>query len=166
MNTANTAPMMYVSQQSAGVGGDELDCGELGNYGEQKTRTGHGEYDRDHIPSKAALKERARQLNRGRKLTSAQAAAVDKGALSIVIPKAAHRDVSPTYGGRNTEELVEEDADDLAGAAKRDTKDMLKEIDEHADSDCVKAYRKAAREINAKTNDDYDAFLRECLKVK
>ena len=59
-NPANTPTMAYVSQAATGSA-DKLKCGELGNYGEQKGRTGEGKYDRDHIPSKAALKERARR---------------------------------------------------------------------------------------------------------
>ena len=65
MDPANTPPMAYVSQAATGSA-DKLKCGELGNYGEQKGRTGEGKYDRDHIPSKAALKERAKtEFNAG-----------------------------------------------------------------------------------------------------
>ena len=40
----------------------KLKCGEYGKYGALKKKTGGGKLDRDHVPSKAALKERARQL--------------------------------------------------------------------------------------------------------
>ncbi len=133
-------------------------------YGEQKERTGNGEYHRDHIPSKAALKERARQLNGGRALSDARLSAIENQALSVVIPASAHRDVSPTYGGRNAN-LIEDDADNLAGAAKRDTDEMTSEIDDHADKECVKHYRQAAHEINEMTNEDYDDFLKNILKT-
>jgi len=143
----------------------ELDCGEYGTYGDQKKRTGKGKYDRDHIPSKAALKERARQLNDGKDLSPARAAAIDNAASSVAIPKAAHSGVSPTYGGRNSATRVSSDAGDLQGAAKRDTGAMKKELDKHADSDCVEAYKAAAEDIDEKTNEDYDAFLNNILNT-
>jgi len=152
----------YLSSSSL-ASSDTLECGEHGTYGEQKERTGNGEYHRDHIPSKAALKERATQLNGGIKLSPDQAAAIDNQAMSVVIPAAAHREVSPTYGGRNSVSAIQDDADDLAGAAKRDTKEMSSEIDNYADPECAKAYKAAARKINKMTNDDYDDFLQNIL---
>jgi hypothetical protein len=152
----------YLSSSSVAAVSDQLQCGELGSYGEQKERTGNGEYHRDHIPSKAALKERARQLNGGINLSPAQASAIENQASSVVIPAAAHREASPTYGGRNAN-LIEDDANDLAGAAKRDTDDMIGEIDDYADKECAKAYKQAAKEIKKKTNDDYDDFLQNIL---
>ena len=156
--------MPYLSSSAVAATSDELKCGELGTYGEQKERTGNGEYHRDHIPSKAALKERARQLNGGRALSNAQLTAIENQALSVVIPASAHREVSPTYGGRNAN-LIDDDAKDLAGAAKRDTDEMKSEIDEHADKECAKHYNQAAREINKKTNADYDNFLKNILRT-
>jgi uncharacterized Zn-binding protein involved in type VI secretion len=148
--------------QAAGIAGtapsEDLDCGEVGEYGDQKDRTGHGKYHRDHIPSKAALKERAAQLKEA-DLTDAEAKAIENGALSIVIPASAHRGVSPTYGGRNQRALIEKDADGLQAAAKRDTAEMNAQLEEHADSDCVKAYKKAAKKIASITDEEYDAFL-------
>jgi hypothetical protein len=84
--------------------------------------------------------------------------------MSIVIPKSAHQSVSPTYGGRNSE-LMQSDAGDLQGAAKRDTAAMKDELDEHADADCVKAYKAGAKKINKTTNAEYDAFLKKILKT-
>jgi hypothetical protein len=155
----------YLSSASVAATSDTLECGEFGTYGEQLKRTGDGKYHRDHIPSKAALKERARQLNRGRKLSPAQATAIDNAALSVAIPASAHREVSPTYGGRNSDTQIRSDADDLAGAAKRDTKEMKKEIKNHADKECAEYYNGAADEINKMTNDDYDKFLKNILKT-
>ncbi len=154
--------MPYLSSAAVAARSDELECGELGTYGEQLERTGNGDYHRDHIPSKAALKERARQLNGGRKLSSNQLAAIENEATAVVIPASAHREVSPTYGGRNHNK-IDSDADDLAGAAKRDTDEMMAEIDNHADKECVKRYKQAAKEIKKKTNDDYDEFLLNIL---
>lgn len=166
---ANSATMAGAVRTpgSPGAGGaaaNELDCGEMGTYGDQKKRTGKGKYHRDHIPSKAALKKRAQKLNRGKPLSKAQQTAIDNAGLSIVIPAAAHRQVSPTYGGRN-KPIMDTDAKDLQKAAKRDTKAMKKEIDQHADADCVKAYKKAATKINKRTNAQYDAALKKILKT-
>lgn len=159
--------------QAAGIKGtatsDELKCAEVGEYGDQKERTGKGKYHRDHVPSKAALKRRAEQLNMGEKLSSAQASAIDNGALAIVVPAQAHIDVSPTYGGRN-KNLIEVDAggpppgpSKLQEGAKRDVKAMNEALDEHADADCVKAYKAAAKKVTSVTNEEYDAFLQNIL---
>jgi hypothetical protein len=42
---------------------------------------------------------------------------------------------------------------------------MKSEIDDHADKECAKHYRQAAREINKMTNEDYDDFLKNILKT-
>jgi uncharacterized Zn-binding protein involved in type VI secretion len=162
-NAATMAGLLQAIGSPATPDSDKLVCGEVGEYGTQKDRTGDGKYHRDHIPSKAALKKRAEQLNDG-PLSPAQAAAVENLALSVVIPAAAHIGVSPTYGGRN-KELITPDADDLQGAAKRDTAAMSKEIANHADAECAKAYKAAAKKINKITNEQYDNFLLECLAV-
>lgn len=141
----------------------ELKCGEFGQYGDQKKRTGHGKYDRDHIPSKAALKERAKAMFGGMTLTAEHLKAIEDIAMSVVIPKSAHQQVSPTYGGRNTPDQILTDADKPAEAAKRDTKKMREKIAEHADADCVKAYNEAADQIDAMTDDDYDAMIEEAV---
>jgi hypothetical protein len=164
-NAATMAGLLQAIGSPAVPDSDELECGEVGEYGTQKERSGDGKYHRDHIPSKAALKARAAKLN-GRPLTAAQAAAVENFALSVVIPASAHREVSPTYGGRNNEDLIKSDSKDLQGAAKRDTKAMKNGIDEHADADCVKAYKAAAAKVEKITNKEYDTFLKACLKAK
>jgi hypothetical protein len=143
----------------------DLDCGEVGEYGDQKKRTGGGEYHRDHIPSKAALKDRAVQLQMGKALTTTQAAAIENAAISVVIPASAHQGVSPTYGGRNSVERIGEDAGDLKKAAKRDLDDMKKELGDHADADCEKAYAAAAKKIEKISNEDYDNFLMDILET-
>jgi hypothetical protein len=160
--------------QAAGIKGPapegDLKCGEVGEYGDQKDRSGNNQFDRDHIPSKAALKERARLL-KGKALSDEQAKAIEDGALSIVIPKPAHQQVSPTYGGRNSD-LIAEDAggkppkpSNLQEAADRDTKAMEKEIEGHSDADCAKKYKAAAKKVRSVTSEEYDAFLKNILKT-
>lgn len=166
----NAATMAGLAQ-AIGLKGDELnpeelDCGEVGEYGEQKKRSGKNAYDRDHIPSKAALKEAAVKLNGGAKLTTAQTKAVENLAISVVIPKAAHKDVSPTFTWKNQPELIKSDAKNLQKAAQRDTAAMRKGLDKYADEDCVEAYKAAADKIDAIDNKTYDAFLKDCLKAE
>lgn len=55
----------------------KLKCGEHGKYKDQKKKTGEGKFDRDHVPSKAALKKRAQSLLRpGEKLNPKQQKAI------------------------------------------------------------------------------------------
>lgn len=141
----------------------KLKCGESGTYKDLKKSTGDNKYDRDHIPSKAALKKRAEKLNRGRKLTSNQAKAIDNAGWTIAIPKQAHKEVSPTYGGRNNS-LIKDDADDLAKAAQRDIKAMRAKIAKY-DKGCATKYKAETEKIFSKTNADYDKMLRHILKT-
>ncbi|MEM0962676.1 MAG: DUF4150 domain-containing protein [Bacteroidota bacterium] len=162
-NPPNTgATMMGVMQVPSTpvvAGSKSLECGEIGTYGEQKKRTGGGKYHRDHIPSKAALKERAKELNGGEELTTAQKKAIDNGAVSVVIPASAHRQTSPTYGGRN-KGLMGSDKNNLQEAAKRDTAAMRDDIANHCtDQGCIDAYNEAADFIDAIDNKTYDDFL-------
>lgn len=143
-------------------GKKKLKCGEYGKYGDLKKKTGDGKFDRDHIPSKAALKAKAAELKGGR-LTKAEADAIDKAADAVAIPRQAHIDVSPTYG--QTAADAAKDAQDLAGSARRDVEEMLKKIDEYdADGGCKKAYQKAARRVLRKSNEDFVKWLAEVMK--
>ncbi len=141
----------------------KLKCGEGGTYGDLKKKTGDGKFDRDHIPSKAALKEKALEQNLGVELTPAQKRAIDAAGEAIAIPRQAHIDVSPTHGTKNIE-LSKKDAMDLADAAKRDVDEMLKKIDEYdEDGGCKKAYKKAAKKVLSMTNEDYSKMLQKIL---
>ena len=138
-----------------------LKCGEKGKYGDLKKKTGDGKFDRDHIPSKAALKKRAEEL-KGDRLTAAEQKAIDNAGEAIAIPRQAHIDISPTYG--QTGASAAKDASDLAGAAKRDIEAMLDKIDEYdEDGGCKDAYKKAASGILKKTNADFDKILGDIL---
>ena len=137
----------------------KMKCGELNQYGEQQKVSGNNKFDRDHIPSKAALKAKAQQLQ-GKELKPCQAQAIDKGALSIVIPKPAHQQFSPTYG--QSAEEAKNDAKDLQGAAKQDTDAMEKKY--MKDKACAEAYKKAANKIKKITNRQYTKWLKKMLK--
>ena len=133
----------------------EMKCGELNQYGEQKKVSGENKRDRDHIPSKAALKAKAEQMTGG-ELSDCVTSKIDKGALAIVIPKAAHQNASPTYG--QSPASASADAGDLQKAAARDTKAMEKNLGTY-DKGCVKAYKKAARKIRKITNRQYENWI-------
>ena len=140
----------------------QLKCGQYGKYGDLKKQSGDNKFDRDHIPSKAALKERAAEL-KGKPLTPKEKTAIDKAGEAIAIPKQAHIDVSPTYG--QTAADVAKDATDLAGSARRDVEEMLKEIDKYdEDGKCKKAYQKAAAKVLRRSNADFDKILADVLK--
>lgn len=141
-------------------GRKKLKCGEYGKYGDLKRKNGKGKYDRDHIPSKAALKARAEAL-KGEKLTKAEAQAIERWGNSIAVPRQAHIDISPTYG--QTSANAARDAKDLAGSARRDVEAMLERIDEYdADGGCKKAYIQAAKRV-LKDNDWFDKRLNDLI---
>jgi len=141
-------------------GRKKLKCGEYGKYGDLKRKNGKGKYDRDHIPSKAALKARAEAL-KGEKLTKAEAQAIERWGNSIAVPRQAHIDISPTYG--QTSANAARDAKDLAGSARRDVEAMLERIDEYdADGGCKKAYIQAAKRV-LKDNEWFDKRLNDLI---
>jgi hypothetical protein len=143
----------------------KMKCGEGGKYGDLKKKTGEGKYDRDHIPSKAALLEKAKELNGGKDLKDWQIKKITNWGNSIAIPRKAHQDISPTYGGRNNPAADAHGEGGLAAAAKRDVDTMLEKIDEYdADGGCKKAYKKASKKILDMTNDDYKRELNKLLK--
>lgn len=168
----NTPPMPHVSSVSppAASDKDELECGESGEYGELKKKSGKGKYHRDHIPSKAALKKRAETI-KGKSLSPEQATAIENAAFAICIPAESHRSISPTYGGRNRaldegSALMDRDAKDLSAAAKRDIDEMQPHLDAE-DAECAEEYRKETEKVLEKSNADYDRFLIDIMrKVK
>lgn len=144
----------------------KLKCGEFGSYGKLSNGIDANGYERDHVPSKAALVKYAQDnlVKKGVKLTKGQKDAIGRAGLTIAIPKQAHKDVSRTYGrSRNTDKQIAEDAEDLVNAAKRDTEAISKEIDDYEEG-CKQAYDEAAKIITSKTQADYDKMLIEVLK--
>jgi hypothetical protein len=139
----------------------EMKCGELGQYGEQKkNKSAKGKRDRDHIPSKKALLAKAKKL-KGSRLKSCQKKLIVNNALSVVIPKKAHRKISPTYGGRGKK--LKDHETGLQNAAKRDCAAMAKYMEEK-DKNCEAAYKKSCAEIEKITDKDYDKWLDDILK--
>jgi hypothetical protein len=130
-----------------------------------KKKTVFNKYDRDHVPSKAALVKYVEKylLKEGNKLTKSQKNRIGEAGRTIAIPKQAHKDVSPTYTNRNTSTRIAEDSEDLATAAKRDIEAMEKEIDKY-EPGCKKLYQAAAKKILKMKNSDYDKMLRKVLQ--
>lgn len=155
----------------------ELECGDLATYGElsaQQPASGTS-LDRDHVPSNGALRKRAEMLVFGEPLTSSeertmrQSAAfrkferlVQNAGLTIAIPPEAHRALSQTYGGRNTNQRQTDDARDLAAAARRNMDAIRAGLGNYS-ADCVAAYEAAAGRVAAMTNDDYDRLISDSL---
>lgn len=140
-----------------------LTCGEADTYGELKKRTAKGLYDRDHVPSKSALKEagRRRAAEMGKDFTKAMEATIDKLGDTISIPKELHRDHSETYGGRSDPET---DADNLNKAARRDLKAIEDNWGKH-DKACLQAYKEAADEIREKIRKDPKYYEKWLTKI-
>jgi hypothetical protein len=137
---------------------EKMKCGESGTYGKLKQKTGGGKFDRDHVPSKGALKEKARALNGGEELCAEQKSAVDAIGNAIAIPKGVHQNYSPTYG--QSQGQAADDAKDLQASARRDTAAVKKGI---KGEDCKKKYAAWARKINKISNASYTRMLKKAI---
>ena len=139
---------------------EKLQAGEKGTYEELKKKPGDNKFDRDHQPSKAALLERAEEL-KGDPLTKAERNRIINEGDAVAVPKDVHQ-AGPTYAGKNSTAKIAADSKDLAGAASRDA-DAMVENARRLDPDNVETYQKAADQIKAKTNEDYDNHLLKIL---
>lgn len=138
-----------------------LKCGEVGTYAELKKKRAAPEFERDHVPSAAAMLRAAMKDNPG--LSVNERACVKRRlkdrALTIAIPKGAHRQHSRTCGGRNTEKQIEDHSKDLDKAAKGDTD----KLQENIDAACAEAYKKAAEQARAQDHKGLiDKVVAEC----
>jgi uncharacterized Zn-binding protein involved in type VI secretion len=161
-NTVNAAGAQVTPKKVK----DPLDCGQADTYRELKKQSGKNQYDRDHVPSKSALKARARKLaaDAGDTLTKAMEKTIDALGETIAIPKALHKDFSETYGGRSD---PEGDANKLGlnNAAKRDLKAIQDNFGDD-DPECKEAYAAFADEIRDRIEDDpdyYDNWLKKII---
>ncbi|MDM5182114.1 hypothetical protein PO883_33630 [Massilia sp. DJPM01] len=164
VKSEDDTPPLTGTETTTIVGSQTLECGEDGSYRETKKRTAGNKFDRDHIPSKAALQQAAKDyiFENGITLSERQAAALfgDYGLISmagqvIVTPKGDHKAFSQTYTNKNTPEKIERDAGNLQQAAEEDTRAMEDAEGKEMDADCVEKYRAAARRIRAKTHQEY-----------
>jgi hypothetical protein len=156
----------FVGAGRAGCGGAGnekfLKCAESGAYGNLKKKPGKNQFDRDHIPSKAALIQKARELSIGRRLKSTQLEAIEKDAWTIAIPKAAHQQDSPTYG--QSTNAAKKDAKDLAESVRRDVNTMREKIGKHTSKECADVYKQATEEVLKKTNKEYEDWLNDIIQ--
>ncbi|GAB2909704.1 hypothetical protein GCM10027093_54770 [Paraburkholderia jirisanensis] len=147
-------------------GKDELKCGDSGKYGDLLKQSGGNKFDRDHVPSKAALNKIGRQIlaDEGLDLTKEELLRLfgDKNTLGLIanegkaiaIDKADHQQESRTYGRRNNPEQIAEDAKDAQAAARKDTKKLLDDASRWGER-CKEKYEKWAAEIVERTHADY-----------
>jgi hypothetical protein len=154
-------------------------CGQEGSYGglknsgrasknpEKGKKRGARVWERDHVPSKAALFKRAEKLCGLRPgKTPAQKALYDcvRGKLeyqgsAIVIPRKVHRGSSKTCGKRNTKKQIKDDAatkESLDAAIKRDTDAIIEAL---KGTECEQAYRDAAKQL--KTGAEIDKMVKD-----
>lgn len=96
-------------------------------------RSRQGEYEADHMPSKAAVKQYLQQQYPGldRDLIDAMANRVT----AIIIPKEVHRKDSETYGGRNNPGQIARDASNLRDALDRNFDAIKPTLKEHGASE-------------------------------
>lgn len=127
-----------------------LKCGEVGTYAELNKKRAKPKFERDHVPSHAAMNKAAqsspRMRNASKAVRKCVKAYVKDKALTVAIPKSVHRGFSRTCGSRNTATQISSDSKDLGGAAKKD----LDRIQAHLDSKespCAKAYSEAAKQV-------------------
>jgi hypothetical protein len=97
---------------------------KVGTYEEMKKANAGAGLSADHIPSFAALKADA-ESQLGRQLTSVEAKTLRNQSLTIVYETQIHQTTSRTYGGRNNQQQILQDASDLYKAVKKDI-DALK----------------------------------------
>ena len=166
--TAETAEQVAKKGNSGGKDkgkpkGKKPDCGKRGAYNKQDGDFAGHEMERDHVPSGAALKKAAEERARKnrKKLSPAQLESLQnkvvQHAQTIAVPNEVHA-AGETYKSKN-KPLYKDDAKDLAGAAKRDNTAHRKNIDNDKHKGCKGALNKAADEIDAITNDQYNKYF-------
>jgi RHS repeat-associated protein len=98
-----------------------LDQGEVGSYRDQKKKAAAPrKLDRDHIPSKAAVRRKMEQ-QLGKKLTPQQKRNLENNLTSAAIKTKTHKK-GRTHGSKNTDAQVQKDSGNLRKAAKDDLK--------------------------------------------
>jgi uncharacterized Zn-binding protein involved in type VI secretion len=147
-----------------------LDCGEAGSYSKLKEKGAAPDYERDHIPSKAALRDAAfqRAAANGIPLDFEQkkciANKVEARGITVAIPKASHRNFSPTCGSQNTPTQLKQDAASPASmkaAVDRDVNAMQNHLDGPPQHACADAYREASKQVKAHDN---EGMMKKAIK--
>lgn len=103
---------------------DPVRAGDVDSYQELRRRALRGDaLEHDHIPSAAAL-IRAAEARKGRELRDHEIRDLYNNAAAIELPSSVHR-ATRTYGGRNTQAQISQDASDLSAAANADYSDRI-----------------------------------------
>lgn len=146
-------------------------CGEMGPYGPLKAdgraqdpETGKNVYERDHVPAKRTLLERAKvkEPGMGQDQIDCVAKEVEKNGRAIVIPASIHRGYSATCGSRNKPLYAAdaESADTMKAAVTRDIAEVKKGMKETRDP-CARAYARAAAKLE---KFDFEKMIDEAIK--
>lgn len=162
---SNSATMPGNQQQPKTANASELECGEAGSYSALNKKKAAPKYERDHVPSKAALLQAAKNK---KKMSKSEIACVKKKltarGMTVAIPKSAHRNVSPTCGSKNSQQQIGDDAKNLGKATDRDTKAMQKHLNK-TNRKCAKAYKEATKKIKEHDNDKMiSTAIKECTQ--
>lgn len=141
-----------------------LECGESGSYSTLQKKGAKPLYERDHIPSKAALREAAVNRHKPKVLSDKQLTCVanrtEARGITVAIPKASHRNFSPTCGSLNTPQQLARDAKNpksLSDAVDRDLAAMQTHL---KGTECAQAYNDAAKKIKEHDN---EGLIKEAL---
>src|SRR5262245_48158814 len=138
-----------------------LKCGEVGTYAELNKKRAKPKFERDHVPSHAAMLKAAKSYKRGMspaKLKCVKAHLKDQ-ALTIAIPKSLHRGYSRTCGSRNNTSQIKQDAGNLNSATNKDLGRIQRRLDS-TESPCAEHYREAAKQVRAQ---DHEALIKKVV---
>ena len=122
------------------------------------------------MPSKASLRDAAYNraaaanipLNDTQKKCIANR--VEERGITVAIPKASHRNFSPTCGSGNTPARIASDAatpDSMKAAVERDTAAMQTHLDGPPKHACADAYRESAKKVKAHDN---EGMMKKAIK--
>jgi len=144
-----------------------LKCGEVGTYSKLNEKRARRKFERDHVPSHAAMNKAAQSSSRMRDASDVERACVKSRlkarALTISIPRTLHRGHSRTCGSRNTKNQIKTDSKDLDSAANRDLGRIQRRLDS-TNSPCAAAYRAAAKKVRAQNHKKLiNDVIDECL---
>lgn len=147
-------------------------CGQMGKYaslcrkGRAENEAGARCWERDHVPSKAVLTRRAEKLfpRIGADVLECVAGRLEGRGRAVVVPARSHTDGSRSWGPNNTQDQIDEDAEDLQGTIDKDAKDMIAQL--KADRpECVEAYKTAIEEIKkVDFDDEITKTVKSCKK--
>ena len=141
-----------------------LKCGEVGTYSQLNKKRAKPKFERDHVPSHAAMNKSAqgspKMENASKSQRKCVKAKLKARALTIAIPKRLHRGHSRTCGSRNNASQIKTDAKDLDSAANKDLGRLQRHLD-GSESPCAAAYREAAKEVRAQ---DHKKLINDAIK--